>query len=68
MKKAKTWYAAMRDIDDSDWSTGSYSKREAAKMVRKLRREGYSEAFIEIVSENEVDSISIGRIHNVRYL
>lgn len=68
MKKAKTWYAAMRDLDDSDWGTGSYSKREAAKMVRKLRREGYSEAFIEIVSENEVDSISIGRIHDVRYL
>lgn len=69
MKKAKTWYAAMRDLDDSDWGTGSYNKREAAKMVRKLRREGYPEAFIEIVEVvDEFNSLSVGRIHDVRYL
>lgn len=68
MKKSKIWYAAMRAPEDSDWGIGSYNRHKTAKMVRKLRREGYPEAFIEIVSENEVDSISVGRIHDVRYL
>ena len=64
----KKWYAVMKDINDDDWGTGSYNKREAAKMLRKLRKDGYKNSFIEIVSENKncYDSISIGRIYDIK--
>lgn len=69
MKKTKIWYAVMRDNNDNDWGYGSHNKREAAKMVRKMRRDGYPEAFIEIVEiADEYNSLSIGRIHDVRGL
>lgn len=64
----KIWYAVMRNTEDNDWGYGSYNKREAAKMVRKLRRDGYPEAFIEIVKETESGNLSVGRIHDVRGL
>lgn len=64
----KIWYAVMRNTEDNDWGYGSYNKREAAKMVRKLRRDGYPEAFIEIVKETENGNLSVGRIHDVRGL
>lgn len=64
----KIWYAVMRDTEDNDWGYGSHNKREAAKMVRKLRRDGYPEAFIEIVEETENGNLSVGRIHDVRGL
>lgn len=64
----KIWYAVMRDTEDNDWDYGSHNKREAAKMVRKLRRDGHPEAFIEIVEETENGNLSIGRIHDVRGL
>lgn len=64
----KIWYAVMRDAEDSDWGYGSHNKREAAKMVRKLRREGHPDAFIEIVEMSAGDAVSVGKIHDVRGL
>jgi hypothetical protein len=64
----KIWYAVMRDAEDNDWGYGSHNKREAAKMVRKLRREGHPDAFIEIVEMSDGDAVSVGKIHDVRGL
>lgn len=43
----KTWYAAIRDNEDLDWGTGSYSKDEAVEMVKKYYPEEGEIAVIE---------------------
>lgn len=63
----KKWYAVMRDNADSDWGYGSHNKREAAKMVRKMRREGHPEAYIAVIDKNGNEPIiCIGEIRDVR--
>jgi hypothetical protein len=67
----KKWYAVMRDNEDTDWGTGSFNKREAAKMVRKMRREGDEEAFIaviDITSDDMNAQVCIDEIRDVRGL
>lgn len=67
----KKWYAVMRDNEDSDWGTGSTNKREAAKMVRKMRREGNEEAHIaviDITSDDMNTQICIEEIRDIRGL
>jgi hypothetical protein len=67
----KKWYAVMRDNEDTDWGTGSTRLREAAKMVRKMRREGDEEAFIaviDITSDDMNAQICIDEIRDVRGL
>lgn len=61
----------MRDNEDTDWGTGSTRLREAAKMVRKMRREGDEEAFIaviDITSDDMNAQICIDEIRDVRGL
>lgn len=67
----KKWYAVMRDNEDTDWGTGSTRLREAAKMVRKMRREGYEEAHIaviDITSDDMTHQVCIDEIRDVRGL
>jgi hypothetical protein len=67
----KKWDAVMRDNEDTDWGTGSTRLREAAKMVRKMRREGDEEAFIaviDITSDDMNAQICIDEIRDVRGL
>lgn len=67
----KKWYAVMRDNEDTDWGTGSTRLREAAKMVRKMRREGDEEAHIaviDITSDDMNAQICIDEIRDVRGL
>lgn len=67
----KKWYAVVRDNEDTDWGTGSTRLREAAKMVRKMRREGDEEAFIaviDITSDDMNAQICIDEIRDVRGL
>lgn len=67
----KKWYAVMRDNEDTDWGTGSTRLREAAKMVRKMRREGDEEAFIaviDITSDDMTHQVCIDEIRDVRGL
>ena len=67
----KKWYAVMRDNEDTDWGTGSTRLREAAKMVRKMRREGDEEAFIaviDITSDAMNAQVCIDEIRDVRGL
>ena len=67
----KKWYAVMRDNEDTDWGTGSTRLREAAKMVRKMRREGDEEAFIAVIDITSDDinaQICIDEIRDVRGL
>jgi hypothetical protein len=67
----KKWYAVMRDNEDTDWGTGSTRLREAAKMVRKMRREGDEEAFIaviDITSDDMNAQVCIDEIRDVRGL
>ena len=65
----KKWYAVMRDNEDTDWGTGSTRLREAAKMVRKMRREGDEEAHIaviDITSDDMTHQVCIDEIRDVR--
>lgn len=67
----KKWYAVMRDNEDTDWGTGSTRLREAAKMVRKMRREGDEEAHIaviDITSDDMNAQVCIDEIRDVRGL
>ena len=67
----KKWYAVMRDNEDTDWGTGSTRLREAAKMVRKMRREGDEEAHIaviDITSDDTNAQVCIDEIRDVRGL
>ena len=67
----KKWYAVMRDNEDTDWGTGSTRLREAAKMVRMMRREGDEEAFIaviDITSDDMTHQVCIDEIRDVRGL
>ena len=67
----KKWYAVMRDNEDTDWGTGSTRLREAAKMVRKMRREGDAEAFIAVIDITSDDinaQVCIDEIRDVRGL
>jgi hypothetical protein len=67
----KKWYAVMRDNEDTDWGTGSTRLREAAKMVRKMRKEGDEDAFIaviDITSDDMNAQICIDEIRDVRGL
>jgi hypothetical protein len=67
----KKWYAVMRDNEDTDWGTGSTRLREAAKMVRKMRREGDEEAHIaviDITSDDMTHQVCIDEIRDVRGL
>ena len=67
----KKWYAVMRDNEDTDWGTGSTRLREAAKMVRKMRREGDEEAHIAVIDITSADmnaQVCIDEIRDVRGL
>lgn len=67
----KKWYAVMRDNEDTDWGTGSTRLREAAKMVRKMRRNGDEEAHIaviDITSDDMTAQICIDEIRDIRGL
>ena len=67
----KKWYAVMRDNEDTDWGTGSTRLREAAKMVRKMRREGDEEAHISVIDITSDDmnaQVCIDEIRDVRGL
>lgn len=67
----KKWYAVMRDNEDTDWGTGSTRLREAAKMVRKMRREGDEEAHIAVIDITSDDinaQVCIDEIRDVRGL
>lgn len=67
----KKWYAVVRDNEDTDWGTGSTRLREAAKMVRKMRREGDEEAHIAVIDITSDDinaQICIDEIRDVRGL
>lgn len=41
------WYAVLRDKEDDDWGTGSYSLEEAKEMAREFGEEAY----IAVISE-----------------
>jgi hypothetical protein len=67
----KKWYAVMRDSEDTDWGTGSTRLREAAEMVRKLRRAGDEEAYIAVIdvtSDDMSEQICINEIRDIRGL
>ena len=49
--KKKIWYAVLRDNERTDHSTGSFRKREAIKMARQLRKDGYPEAYIAVLDD-----------------
>ena len=50
------WYAVMRDNDDDDWGTGSYSLDEAKEMVKK-----YPDGYIAVIDEGN-DPICVREI------
>lgn len=60
------WYAVLRDSNDADWGYGSYNKREAAKMVRRMRRDGEKEAYIAVIDVSGHEPMCIDTIHDVR--
>lgn len=47
------WYAVMYDHDDNDHGTGYHDYTSAAQAVRRLRSDGYPDAHIDIVSEDD---------------
>lgn len=61
----KKWYAVMRDKEDTDWGYGSHNKREAAKMVREMRRNGGNESYIAVIDESGSEPICVEEIHDM---
>lgn len=49
------WYAIMKDNDDTDWGTGSYDLAEAERKVREYRENGNEDAYIAVISEDNID-------------
>lgn len=67
----KKWYAVMKDNEDNDWGYGSFNKRKAAKMVRDMRRNGETEAYIAVIDVTSDDmntQICIEEIRDIRGL
>ena len=63
--EAKLWYAVMRDLEDSDWGTGSYDLDEARAKVNELREDGYTDAYIAVIDmHNEADPVCVEEIHD----
>lgn len=59
------WYAVMRDLEDSDWGTGSYDLDEARAKVAELREDGYTDAYIAVIDmHNEDDPVCLEEIHD----
>lgn len=59
------WYAVMRDLEDSDWGTGSYDLDEARAKVAELREDGYADAYIAVIDmHNEADPVCVEEIHD----
>ena len=61
----KIWYAVLQDNEDNDWGTGSTRKRDAIKMVRQLRRDGYKDAFIAVIDDTNDDKFCLDEIHDI---
>lgn len=59
-----TWYAVMKDNEDNDWGTGSHDLSEAVDMVRKYRANGYTDAYIAVIDE-ENDPVCVEEIHDI---
>lgn len=63
--ETKLWYAVMRDLEDSDWGTGSYDLDEARAKVAELREDGYTDAYIAVIDmHNETDPVCVEEIHD----
>lgn len=63
--ETKLWYAVMRDLEDSDWGTGSYDLDEARAKVNELREDGYTDAYIAVIDmHNEGDPVCVEEIHD----
>lgn len=67
MREAK-WYAVMKDENDTDWGYGSFRKKEAAKMVRDLKKKGYDNAYIEVVITIDGIGTCVEKIYDVKGL
>lgn len=57
----KTWYAVMKDHEDNDWGIGSTRKRDAIRMVRELRRLGFTDAYIVVIDDGACP-VAVGEI------
>lgn len=63
--ETKLWYAVMRDLEDSDWGTGSYDLDEARAKVNELREDGNTDAYIAVIDmHNEDDPVCVEEIHD----
>ena len=63
--ETKLWYAVMRDLEDSDWGTGSYDLDEARAKVAELRDDGFEDAYIAVIDmHNEDDPVCVEEIHD----
>lgn len=62
----RLWYAVMADKLDSDWGYGSRNLKEAERMVRNLRDEGYEDAYIAVIDDamNPNDPVCIDEIRD----
>lgn len=58
------WYAVLIDADDTDWGVGSHDIDEAMDMVRTLRADGHSDAYIAEIEEGD-DPICCGEIRDI---
>lgn len=45
------WYAVLEDVEDNDWSDGSYNLSEAINMAKRLKEEGFPNASIAVIDE-----------------
>lgn len=56
------WYAVLRDLWDDDWGYGSHDLREAEKMVRGFKADGYEDPYIAMIAEGD-NPVCIGEFH-----
>ena len=47
------WYAILRDNEDNDYCTGTFVKRDALRMARRYRKDGYPEAHIAMIDPDD---------------
>lgn len=65
-KKPKKYYAAMIETDENDWGYAYYNKKEAAKMIRIMKKSDNKKAYIAIIDETGNEPKCIGVINDVR--
>lgn len=61
-EETRVWYAVMRDVEDTDHSTGSFDREEAISIALEYRASGDTEAYVALIDPK--DDYCIDEMHD----